>query len=382
MHHTNPTNQNGAPRPGEPARGASLGVVLVASQDPVRRALLFALLEDSGFDWEFVSTLAQAHDALQSRDFDAVVCEATLPDAPGLEVVRLLAAAQPDARAVLIAETPTVDLAVAALRMGAADLLSANPLAPAETLASIHAAVSHSREARGRSKQVMRLQRDNDRLAGVRRRTEEQVDALCTDMVGAYQELAEQVNSMSLGSEFNDIIRQELDIEDLLRKVLEFMLERVGPTNAAIFLPSSHSDFSLGAYVNYDCPRDAADMLLEHLADVLPGRFQDAQRVRTFASAEQLAADLDEDHIWIENSAVLVASCRNDDECLAVLTLFRDDNAPFSDETAAQVETMATLFAAQLARVIRVHHRHAEAEEEFGWDVDDDAGDGFGGLAA
>jgi DNA-binding response OmpR family regulator len=377
MHHHEPTDRHGGPAP-----EASLGVVLVASQNAARRAVLRALLEDSGFDWEFVSTLAQAHDALQCRDFDAVVCEAFLPDAPGLELVRLLSAAQPGARAVLVADRPTVDLAVAALRLGAADLLSASPLAPAEALASIHAAVSDSREARGRSKQLTRLERDNHRLAEARRRTEEQVDALCTDMVGAYQELAEQVNSMSLGSEFNEIIRQELDIEDLLRKVLEFMLEKIGPINAAIFLPANHSDFSLGAYVNYDCPRDAADMLLEHLADVLPGRFQDDEGVRTFATAEELAADLDEEHIWIENSAVLVASCRNDDECLAVLTLFRDDNAPFSEETAAQVETMATLFAAQLARVIRVHHRHAEPEEEFGWDVDEDAGDGFGGLAA
>ncbi|MFG0274514.1 MAG: response regulator [Phycisphaerales bacterium] len=363
-------------------QAGSLGAVLVASQEPANRSILRHLLEDSGFEWEFVSTLAQAHDALQERRYDAVICEASLPDAPGLELIRLLAATQPAARTILLSEDPTVDLAVAALRLGAIDLLRTAPLDSHEALASIHAAVSDSREARGRSKQIKRLRRANRRLEARRERTDLQVNALCADMVGAYQELADKVNSMTLASEFNAVIQQELDIESLLRKVLEFMLQKIGPTNAAIYLPSNHSDFSLGAYVNYDCPRDAADMLLEHLADVLPGAFQDDERVRTFATADDLADALGDDHLWIEDSAVLVASCRSDDECLAVLTLFRDDARPFNDEVAQQVETMASLFAAQLARVIRVHHRHTEAEEEFGWDVDEETGDGFGGLAA
>jgi DNA-binding response OmpR family regulator len=363
-----------------------LGAVLVASQRPANRSILRHILEDSGFETEFVSTLAQAHDALEERTYDAVVCEDSLPDAPGLELLRLLAATQPCARSILLSEDPTADLAVAALRLGAADLLRTAPLDSHEALASIHAAVSDSRKARGRSKQMKRLRRANRRLAERRERTDLQVNALCTDMVGAYQELAEKVNSMTLASEFNAIIQQELDIESLLRRVLEFMLQKIGPTNAAIYLPSNHSDFSLGAYVNYDCPRDAADMLLEHLADVLPGAFQDDERVRTFATADDLADELadalGDDHLWIEESAVLVASCRSDDECLAVLTLFRDDARPFNAETAQQVETMAGLFAAQLARVIRVHHRHTEAEEEFGWDVDEESDGGYGGLAA
>ena len=33
------------------------------------------------------------------------------------------------------------------------------------------------------------------------------------------------------------------------------MLTKTGPTNAAVFLPGTGTDFDLGAYVNYDCPR-------------------------------------------------------------------------------------------------------------------------------
>lgn len=367
-------------------RRPSAGSVLVVTPQPANRSLLRAVLEDSGFDWAFASTLAQAHDAAEERRFDAVVCEARLPDAPGLEVVRLFATLQPHARVILLDQAPHVDLALAALRLGAADLLRTSPLDAHEAIASIHAAVSDSRKARGRSKQIRRLRRANRRLEASRRQTDQQVNELCVGMVGAYQELAEQVNTMSLSSEFTAVIQQELDIESLLRKVLEFILQRVGPTNAAIYLPSNHSDFSLGAYVNYDCPKDAADMLLEHLADVLPAHFQHEERVRAFQTADDLAAELaeglGEDHLWIEDSAILVASCRTDDECLAVLTLFRDDARPFDAETAEQVGTMAGLFATQLARVIRVHHRHTEVDEEFGWDVDEEPGDGFGGLAA
>ena len=82
----------------------------------------------------------------------------------------------------------------------------------------------------------------------------------------------DQMKNIALASELNTIFRQELDLESLLRTVLEYTLRKVGSTNAAIFLPSSTGDFTLGAYVNYDCPRDTAETLLDHLADILESR--------------------------------------------------------------------------------------------------------------
>ena len=55
--------------------------------------------------------------------------------------------------------------------------------------------------------------------------------------------------------------------------MLEFTLSKIGSTNAAIFLPTSSGDYSLGAYVNYDIPRDGIEIMLDQLADVLAPNF-------------------------------------------------------------------------------------------------------------
>lgn len=115
------------------------------------------------------------------------------------------------------------------------------------------------------------------RLNTAREQVSQQVDTLCSDLVNAYQELADHMNQVTTATEFKGLIRNELDIESLLRTTLEFVLSRSGPTNAAIFLPTTSGDYSLGAYVNYDCPKETVDVLLDHLANVVAPRFENAQ---------------------------------------------------------------------------------------------------------
>src|SRR6185436_11876429 len=108
-----------------------------------------------------------------------------------------------------------------------------------------------------------------------------------------------QVLELSIASEFNGLIRQELDVESLLRTALEFILAKTGPTNAAVFLPATSGDFSLGAYVNYDCPKDTADVLLDHLAVVIAPRMEHQAELKSLATPEELAAFLGDDAHWL-----------------------------------------------------------------------------------
>ena len=89
-----------------------------------------------------------------------------------------------------------------------------------------------------------------------------QVDSLCNDLVHAYQELTDQISHVTAVTEFAAVIRQELDVEELLRTTLEYLLRKLGPTNAAIFLPAAGDEFTLGAYINYDCTKEAGNFLL------------------------------------------------------------------------------------------------------------------------
>lgn len=166
------------------------------------------------------------------------------------------------------------------------------------------------------------------------------------------------MNQVSIASEFRGLIKSELDIEQLLRTTLEFVLARSGPTNAAVFLPTTSGDFSLGAYVNYDCPKDTCDVLLDHLANVVAPRFENLPGVTHITDEATLQQHIGDDALWLVGSHVVAFPCVHQDECLAIVMLFRDQKTGFSQTLIEQLHTIGQLFAAQLARVIHIHHRH------------------------
>jgi DNA-binding response OmpR family regulator len=320
-------------------------------------------------------SLEEARTLLRSSTFDMALIQWSLPDGSGLDLARDLESS--GTASVMVTDEPNVEDALAAMRSGAADLVSVG--AGCEELRRSVATAARRTRARRRSvERVERLRRVCRRLNDARQGVTDQVGSLCDDLVNAYQELADQMNQVSLASEFGSLIRQELDIEELLRTVLEFVLAKIGPTNAAVFLPSTSSDFSLGAYINYSCPKGSADVLLDHMAGVLAPAFEDERGIRVFETAEGLGELLDEDTEWMGRSRVLVFSCHHDGECLAVVTLFRDRKSDYPEDVESLCETIRDLFAQQLARVIRIHHRHLPKDQ---WDMfgesetDEDYGD-------
>lgn len=320
-----------------------------------------------------VPSLAEAKQALANRDFDAALIRWDLPDGSGVDLVRRIHSGGSGVVPILLAADPTVDDAVRAMRSGAADLIrAATP--PAQVVDRVRAAVCAARARRRRLRRVLRVAHQ---LNDARRQVTEQVGSLCNHLVDAYQELSDQMSQVKIATEFDALVRQELDVEELLRTVLEFVLAKTGPTNAAVFLPSTSSEFSLGAYINYTCPRDSADVLLDHLAATLAPRFEEETEILTFDTTDQLAELIGDSLDWMGDSAAVVFSCRHDDECLAVVTLFRDRASSFGESALELCRVVQSLFARQLARVIRIHHRHLPRDQ---WDPFGQQDDGLGDI--
>lgn len=344
---------------------------LVVSGRPSERDTMAARLAP----WAsvFAETADDARRALVTELFDGVLIDAALPAGSGIDLMRDIVSADAGVAVVLLAENPSLDLAVEAMRAGASDIINPGS-SPHECRSRTRRAVERARKVRDRDERIERLRKVCRRLNDARHEVTRQVGSLCNDLVEAYQELTDQVSSVSLASEFNSLIRQELDIESLLRTALEFVLAKGGPTNAAVFLPSTSSDFSLGAYVNYDCPKDAADVLLDHLASIVPVRMEERSGIVTCDSPRQLGEFLGDDAHWLADSGVIAFNCRHDGETLAVVILFRDRGTPFAPALLPTIKIIADLFGRQLARVIRVHHRHLPKEKWGGFgEPDDDA---------
>lgn len=347
--------------------------VLAVESDTQSRAVIERSLKKLGVACDFAGSLADARRAHQRNKYDVVVIGEEQRDGSGYDLLRESADAGDAARFIIISERPALEGAVEAMRGGAVDFIS-KPLSSGDFGSRIRRALELAQRLRDDRRRVDRLKRMCKRLDHARRDVSKQVDVLCNDLVSAYQELAQQMGSVSMASEFSTLVRNELDVEALLRTTLEFLLTKTGPTNAAIFLPTGSQDYSLGAYVNYDIPRESADVQLDYLADVLPERLESETDVRRYATSAEFIETLGENAALLNNCGVVTFACREDGECLAVVALFRDRSQPFPDEVLPALAIIRDVFGEQLARVVRVHHRHRPKDTWRGFDVEDDRG--------
>jgi len=324
-------------------------------------------------------SLTEARAKLTEKSVDLAVINPELPDGCGLDLADELNKSRRTVTTVLVGETPDVDSAMRAIRTGAVDYIT-TPLDQDELAERIAKAMNKQRKSRDQSQRVRRLRRLCKKLNQARSDVSKQVDVLCNDLVTAYQELAGQMQQVVQASEFGAVIRDELDLEKLLRKTLEHLVEKAGPTNAAVFLPSSMDEYTLGGYVNYDCTPESADMLLQHLADVVAPKIANRVDLMHITDNQSLSNMLGGDAAYLVDQHMLAFACRSDDESLAVVALFRDASDPFDQAVLDTAEAVSPLLGDALARVIRIHHRGLDddAFEEGGYfgaaeeDEDDD----------
>ncbi|MEO1235490.1 MAG: response regulator, partial [Planctomycetota bacterium] len=317
-------------------------------------------------------TLADARRYLAKQPVDLAVIAPQLPDGPGLELTAELTRVSPTTATVLFADAPDFDAAQAALRAGADDLVVL-PVPPQDLAQRVAAALDRKLRDRAHAHRVDRLRRLCKKLNDARQEVAQQVDVLCNDLVTAYQELACQMQNVAQTSEYAELIGDELDLETLLRRTLEHLMAKLGPSNAAIFLPATLDEYSLGGYVNYDRSKSSADLILQQLADTLAPRVAATDEVLHLTDPADLEQTLGQDAGLLRDNALLAAPCNSDDECLAVLVLFRDVDQPFEEDHLDRVSALAPMLGEALEKIIRVHHRavfHDPHEDADGWSTD------------
>lgn len=329
-------------------------------------------------------TVKEAEVALESAEtpIDLVVLDA---DHLTLAPLTYLAAGQPHLAVVPMATRPGAEDVLRAMRDGAVDFIDL-PVTASAFSERIEAAVRNARRRLNRETRLARLKFICRQLNQARHDISEQLDHLCQDLVNAYQEMSEQMNEIAMASEYRTLLRQELDIEDLLRTSLEYLLGKTGPTNAAVFLPEDEATFSLGAYVNYDCPRETISSVLERLGEAVCPQLAEEVDPISFDDAEEFADWIGIESGMLSQSQVIAYPCRHEGECMAIVMLFRTNDKPFGESLPEVIDILRPIFAEQLATILKVHHRASspwpEEASDDELDFNDDFGLGFGGMAA
>ncbi|MGQ0627310.1 MAG: hypothetical protein ACT4PL_04320 [Phycisphaerales bacterium] len=386
-------------------------MVLVVSASAARRTSLAGTMERDDLACGIAESVDEARVALtEGATIEAVVVDVPRCTAAALRFVRELGERQ--IAALLVCPDVSFDDAVEAMRAGAADIVP--PAALEKDLSRrVRCAVQQRRAAR-----AAEIRRENTRAAlgaGDDLPLPDAVMPLCPDTIPEEYSMDGSFDAdpafgtpplpapkrkaarkavrktdvrddpadrtpAAIADQFRVMISGELDVESLLRQVLEFILAHAGATNAAVFLPGNGGDFSLGAYVNYSCPKETAEILLDHLANVAAPNLETSTGVLHLRTAGEIADRFGDGCDWLNDHSMVAFTCRAEGDCLAVFTLFRERSAPFTDETIALLGRLSEVFGTQLGRVVRIHHRHLPRDKWGGLGEPGEPGDE--GMAA
>lgn len=354
-----------------PARILVVGEAMIGAPDLVAR------LEERHHRCTLAGDMATARAAVARHRYDVILLEPRLPDGDGWELAATAHRMNASTKTVVVASEMTPDDVVKALRCGAVDFVAAPTDADA-LMQRLDVAILKARAELQREERIIRLQRICTELNSARRKISGQVDNLCEELIAAARDSNERIDAVTTATEFRTMLRQELDIEELLRTTLEYFLVKTGPTNGAVFLPDHEDNWALGAYVNYDCPREAIGFLLDQLSTIICPQMTAEDDIVVFDDAREFTDWVGLESSIIDDTQVVAFSCRHDGECLAVFVLFRNRTDPFQAALAPTIDLLRTIFAEQLATVISVHHRAAPQWPADGYEEEDGAEDVFG----
>ncbi len=270
-------------------------------------------------------------------------------------------------RVVLITAKRDAAALVAALRAGVSDVVALSEPNFEESLHDAVGRIWHKivRAAERRAtKRAVEARRKSD--AAAQRRLLAQTKNLCADLAETCRGMGTELAAIALASEVNALFRQELDMDGLLRTALEFTLRKVGPTNAAVFLRNSCEDFEVGAYANYDAPREVSEEMLGRMASALPGVLgckPDPLRAET---TETIGEALGEMPDGLRESALLAVGCGSGTEPAAMIALFRDRRQGFGETAVRTLRIVGRVFGEQTARIRKTQMRHLASTDWLG----------------
>jgi hypothetical protein len=260
-------------------------------------------------------------------------------------------------QSIIIAEEPTLELATEAMRAGAVDLLDAN-LNWASMQRRLREALNRRTRDRIQAQRAERLQQLCQRLNSAREQVHDQVDTLCQDLVTAYQDLANQLDQAMHGTEYAAALDNELDLETLIRRTLEFLVRKLSKAHGVVYLPSSADEYSVAGFVSYDSADGPADVVLEDLADRLAPVVGQQYETVHLTTDQQLRRWVGDSLGPLSQQHLLAFPCQHEGETLAVVALFRDAAEPFDPQARDIADAVGPKLGEALGRMIRIHHRH------------------------
>jgi FixJ family two-component response regulator len=305
------------------------------------------------------NNLAQARKILESQKVDLLLTDVNLPDGDGMTLLPILHLHQPQAQAIVITGAPSMNNAIEAMREGASDFLS-KPFTGGDLVERVRRALGRAAESVKAEKRLNRLRDAVKRLNDARKMVSKKVDLLCNDLISAYGELSKQLDQVRIHEGFKHCLDEAKDLEQLLCHTMDWMLRQMGYANIAVWLAGDDDEFQLGAYMKYTQAGEAklTDALRTGIVKVA------TKEENLHLSGDALHAKLTAREMeFLKDQDVMAVNCSYLAESLAVVVMFRDAKAGFTEEDAQTLKTISPLFAVALAGIVRGNEDEEESDE-------------------
>jgi len=355
--------------------------------DAPRRALLLTgrpglgakverRLENLGVETDRRIDPRRAVEAAREEAVDLVIVDDSFPGSIRELLLAAVRERSPGASAVWLSASASVAETLAAMRIGFADILSL-PLRGEEFEHRIDSVLRRADPMRRTAERAAHWEQVSRRLDRARRDADRAAADARSDLDDAREETRRRVEEAVVSSEFRTLLRQELDVENMLRTAMEYLLTRTGPTNAAVFLDNGEGRWNLAAYVNYRIPRTSIATALDKIAEQVCPSVAEQEGILRFSDVGEFVESIGPEGEPLADQEVVAFGCRRENECLAVAVLFRDRREPFPDSCAGLFDLLRAILAEQMSSIVRIHHRaRPQWPEETGggcdegdWDV-------------
>jgi FixJ family two-component response regulator len=307
----------------------------------------------------------QASEILRDRNIDLLVTDLHLPDGDGMGLIGLLQEKTPTSGAVVMTGDATVSTAIRAFRAGSFDFLP-KPFS-AELLSDrVETALKRQKIAARTEKRLGRLKTAVRQLNLARHTVSKKVDLLCNDLVGAYGELARQMDNVRTVESYRKLLNSSHDLEQMLCHSMDWILKNLGYCNVAVYLAGESKEYELGAYMKYTIQgTPQLTDAMKHGIVPLSVRENIVHIPAVGAAGTLTPVELQ----TLAGQTILASNCLYLGESLASMVLFRDSKTPFSDADKETVKAISSIFATCLAAIVR--REEGEDGDETPLDLDE-----------
>lgn len=337
-------------------RSAQRPRVLIVDDEPELVELIGNVVK-AQVDCKIVSaaTVREARNILAREPVEVLVTDVHLPDGDGMSLLPQLREQQPNASAIVITGSPSMDRAITAIRGGAIDFVT-KPFSNEQLIERVRSAIERHSQNVKRDKRIDRLREAVKRLNDSRRLISKKVDLLCNDLISAYGDLSRQLDSVRTKDGFRSFIANAKDLEQLLCHAMDWMLREIGYANVSVFLASDEGVFQLGAYMKYTVAGET--LVTEAIRRVIvPMAVKDA--IVHFPGTTLSDRLTSQEMAFMNGQDVLAVNCTYLGESLACIVFFRDEKNGFNPSDAELLRQIGPIFAIELASVVR----EAESDE-------------------